>query len=90
MNPEAPAAQEKRTCKIRPATAEQLCAAFILDTPVPVRHLYGIYGSRTTFFQWRKMGLCTRAIKGVGPTVIPSEFKAFLADMREKGTEDHE
>ena len=67
----------------RPLTAEQLVAAFILDAPIAVKHLYGIYGSRTTFHAWRKIGLSVKAITGMGPTVVPSEFKIFL--LRQRG-----
>jgi len=59
-------------------TGEQLCAAFILDAPVPVRFLHGLYGQRSTFAAWKAQGLDIRKIDGLGPAVIPSEFKAFL------------
>jgi hypothetical protein len=63
-------------------TAEQLIAAFTLDAPVPVRLLYGLYGSRTTFHHWRTLGLDVKNIEGMGPTVRPSTFKAFLLRLR--------
>lgn len=65
-------------------TAEQLCAAFILDAPVPVRHLYGLYGQRSTFAAWKVQGLDIRKLDGLGPSVIPSELKTFL--IRKWGT----
>lgn len=63
-------------------TAEQLIAAFMLDAPVPVRLLYGIYGKRSTFHVWRRKGLDVKTIVGMGPTVIPSSFKVFLLKQR--------
>jgi hypothetical protein len=68
--------------KIPPASTEQICAAFILDAPVPIRVLYGLYGSRTSFHNWKKAGLSVKPVKGLGPTVIPSEFKTFLLKQR--------
>lgn len=59
-------------------TAEQLCAAFILDAPVPTRYLHGLYGGRSTFAAWKAEGLDVRKLDGLGVCVIPSEFKAFL------------
>jgi hypothetical protein len=59
-------------------TGEQLCAVFILDAPVPCSVLQPIYGSRSTFHVWKKQGLDIRNLQGLGPCVIPSEFKAFL------------
>lgn len=62
--------------------AEQLIAAFILDAPIPIRRLYGIYGNRTTFHRWKQAGLAVKPIEGMGPTVIPSQFKLFLLKQR--------
>ena len=64
------------------ATAEQLLAVFVLDAPVPIRLLYGVYGARTTFHKWKHAGLNVKTIPGMGPTVIPSEFKIFLLKLR--------
>ncbi len=58
--------------------SEQLCAAFILDLPVPTRNLYGLWGSRSTFRRYRNNGLNVKMAEGMGPTVLPSEFKSFL------------
>lgn len=63
-------------------TAEQLIAAFTLDAPVPVRVLYGLYGSRSTFHHWRGLGLDVKHVEGMGPTVRPSTFKNFLLRLR--------
>lgn len=63
-------------------SAEQLIAMFILDAPVPIRLLYGIYGARSTFHLWRKAGLDVKHVEGMGPTVIPSRFKQFLLKLR--------
>lgn len=63
-------------------TAEQLLAAFMLDAPVPIRVLYGLYGGRSTFHVWKKLGLSVKPIVGMGPTIIPSEFKIFLLKQR--------
>lgn len=72
-----------RPTTAEPATTEQLCAAFILDAPVPIRVLYGLYGSRATFYAWGKRGLAMKNIAGMGPTIIPSQFKTFL--LKERG-----
>lgn len=63
-------------------TAEQVIAAFTLDAPVPVKVLYGLYGSRTTFHHWRSLGLDVKNVEGMGPTIIPSRFKLFLLQLR--------
>jgi hypothetical protein len=63
-------------------TAEQICAAFILDAPVPIRVLYGLYGSRSTFHVWKRLGLDVKTVPGMGPTVLPSSFKRFLLEQR--------
>lgn len=62
--------------------AEQLLAAFVLDAPVPIRLLYGLYGSRTTFHEWKNAGLDVKHVEGMGPTIIPSKFKVFLLKLR--------
>lgn len=67
-------------------TAEQLIAMFTLDAPIPVRLLYGLYGSRTTFHKWKGMGLEIRTVDGIGPTVRPSSFKTFLLRLRGDAT----
>lgn len=59
-------------------TSEMLAAAFVLDAPVPIRHLFGLYGGRSTFAVWKGQGLDVRKLDGLGPSVIPSEFKKFL------------
>jgi hypothetical protein len=74
-------AAEKRAASAM--TAEQLIAAFILDAPVPVRYLVPFYGSRATFHVWKGKGLDVKHVIGMGPTVIPSEFKIFLLKMRD-------
>lgn len=63
-------------------TAEQLIAVFTLDAPVPVRLLYGLYGSRSTFHYWKQIGLDVKPVAGMGPTVVPSRFKSFLLKQR--------
>lgn len=70
-------------------TAEQLIAAFTLDAPVPVRRLYGIYGSRTTFQYWQGLGLDVKRVPGMGPTVVPSAFRAFLMEQRGDSAPSH-
>jgi hypothetical protein len=65
-----------------PITAEQLLAVFVLDAPVPIRLLYGLYGHRSTFHRWKKEGLDVKHVSGLGPTVIPSKFKVFLLRIR--------
>lgn len=62
--------------------AEQLIAAFALNAPVPIRRLYGMYGSRTTFHKWKGMGLDVKPIPGMGPTVVPIAFRDFLMRLR--------
>lgn len=59
-------------------TAEQLLAMMVLDAPIPVRVLFGLYGQRSTFASWKAQGLTIRKLDGLGPCIIPSEFKAFL------------
>jgi hypothetical protein len=68
------------------ASAEQLIAAFTLDAPVPIRRLFGFYGSRTTFHNWKHLGLDIKHIEGMGQTVIPSRFRAFLLRLRGDAT----
>jgi hypothetical protein len=63
-------------------TTEQLCAAFILDAPVPIRHLFGLYGQRSTFASWKAKGLDVKTVPGMGPTIVPSKFKQFLLEQR--------
>lgn len=65
-------------------TSEMLAAAFVLDAPVPCRHLHAIYAGRSTFAAWRAQGLEIRKLDGLGPCVVPSQFKAFL--MRKWGS----
>lgn len=62
--------------------AEQLSALFVADAPAPVRAFYGIYGSRATFCRWRKQGLATFHIEGMGTSVIPSELVTYLISKR--------
>lgn len=59
-------------------TNEMLAAAFVLDAPIPCRHLHALYGGRSTFAAWKAQGLDIRKLDGLGPSVVPSEFKAFL------------
>ena len=62
----------------RKIETDQICAAFVLDVPTPIRHLQPLWGCRSTWAAWRKSGLEVRTIEGLGPCVIPSEFKKFL------------
>lgn len=62
--------------------SEQLSALFVADAPAPVRAFYGIYGSRATFHRWRKQGLATFRVEGMGSALIPSELVAFLISKR--------
>jgi hypothetical protein len=73
-------AEDPQTAEV--ATAEQLIAAFTLDAPVPIRRLIGFYGSRTTFHNWKALGLDVKPIEGMGLTVIPSQFRGFLLRLR--------
>ena len=66
----------------KPYTADQLMAAFVIDAPIPIHALFATYGCRTTFKSWQKAGLEVKTTPGMGPTVIPSEFKAFLIKIR--------
>lgn len=63
--------------------AEELIAAFALNAPIPIRHLYAIYAGRSTFAAWKAQGLDIRKLDGLGPSVVPSEFRDFL--MRKWG-----
>ncbi|WP_043588114.1 hypothetical protein [Geminisphaera colitermitum] len=58
--------------------ASQLAAAFVLDAPIPIRRLIGLYGSRSTFWKWEKDGLPVRTVEGLGASVVPSQFKNYL------------
>lgn len=61
-----------------PITAEMLIFAAIMNTPIPIRHLYGLYGGRSTFASWKKQGLDIRKLDGLGPSVVPSQFIEFM------------
>lgn len=68
--------------QVSPPIAELIIAAFTLDAPIPIRVLYGLYGGRTSFHNWKKMGLDVKNVPGMGPTVMPLEFKAFITGLR--------
>ncbi len=58
---------------------EGLVAMFLADALVPIRKLQGVI-SRTTFHRFRKDGLDTYHVVGLGVCIRPSELIQYLND----------